>query len=231
MNLQRLSAASLPPLPAVAGGWSEKTYEVVGERFDLTLPAVPDALLDTEETLAAHQADGYMPYWGYLWPTSLDTCKAILQRKFTPNLKTLELGTGVGLVGVAAMRAGLDVLVTDYDPLSVHLALHNAARNGYPNAQGIVLDWRNPPSEQYPLILACDLIYELQNHEPLLKTLDAMLTPDGEAWFTDPGRHHAGAFVDLIPKRGYSIRHQAIERELFPSRPAGTTDLWIVSRK
>lgn len=231
MKFEIQTSQAFGQLPAVAGGWGEKRYEISGETFDLTVPAVPDALLDTPETLEAHQADGYMPYWGYLWPTSLEMCKAILERKWTPDLPTLELGTGVGLVGVAALRTGLDVVMTDYDRLSVQLALHNAARNGYPQAKGALLDWRDPPDAKYPLILACDLIYELQNHEPLLKTLDAMLAPEGEAWFTDPGRLHAGAFVDLVPKRGFHLRHQKIEREPFPSRPAGTTDLWIVSRK
>lgn len=229
-NFQLISAKSIPELPAVAGGWGEKHYEISGEQFDLTIPAVPDALLDTPETLEAHHADGYMPYWGYMWPTSLEMCKAILERPRTPGLPTLELGTGVGLVGVAALRAGLDVLITDYDELSVHLALHNAVRCGYPETEGAILDWRNPPPRQYPLILACDLIYELQNHDPLLNTIDAMLAPGGEAWFTDPGRHHSGAFVDLVPKRGFKIKHQAIEREPYHTRPAGVTNLWIVTR-
>lgn len=231
MEIETFVAGSPACLPEVAGGWCEKHFEVQGERFDVIVPAVPDALLDTPETLKAHQKDGYMPYWGYLWPTSLDMCKAILQRDRTPGLPALELGTGVGLVGVAALRAGLDVLITDYDMLSVHLALHNAARNGFPNAKGRILDWRDPPSVEFPLILACDLIYELQNHEPLLKTVDAMLSPDGEAWFTDPGRHHAGTFVELAPKMGFKVEHRAIEREPFPTRPAGITDLWIISRK
>ncbi len=95
MKFEIQTSQAFGQLPAVAGGWGEKRYEISGETFDLTVPAVPDALLDTPETLEAHQADGYMPYWGYLWPTSLEMCKAILERKWTPDLPTLELGTGV----------------------------------------------------------------------------------------------------------------------------------------
>lgn len=230
MEFERIHFSPEETLPKVEGGWAVKRYEVLEEQFEITQPAIPDALLDTPETLEAHRIDGYMPYWGYMWPTSLDMCKVILERKWKKGTPALELGTGVGLVGVAALRAGLDVLITDYDRLSVKLALYNAVRNGYVEAKGAVLDWRFPPGDKFPLILACDLIYELQNHGPLLKTIDAMLALGGECWLTDPGRHHADAFVKLAPEKGFEVQHRFIQREAFPTRPAGTTNLWILTR-
>jgi predicted nicotinamide N-methyase len=123
------------------------------------------------------------------------------------------------------------VVFSDYDPQSVRLALYNAAQNGFPNARGTIVDWRSPPSTRYPLILGCDLIYEQQNHEPILHVIDVMLAPGGVCWLADPGRHQADAFVRLARSRGYPLEQRVVPREPFPGRPDGTTSLWLVRRK
>ncbi|MFO1023251.1 MAG: 50S ribosomal protein L11 methyltransferase [Planctomycetales bacterium] len=217
----------LPPFP---GGWKTYPYKIVGHDFPILAPAQPDALLDLPEVLEANRKDDYMPYWGFLWPTSLDMSKAILQSRKKPDGDVLELGTGVGLVGIAALRAGWPVIFTDYDETSVRLALLNAERNGFAEPRGCLLDWRAPFATEYKLILGCDLIYERQTHEPMLTVLQSMLAADGECWLADPGRHQADHFLKRAKEEGYKIEHQAIEREPFPSRPEGTTNLWILRK-
>ncbi|HVV99050.1 MAG TPA: hypothetical protein VHB77_01850, partial [Planctomycetaceae bacterium] len=126
-------------LPEIAGGWAEREFELADRTFRLTLPAAPDALLDSPDVLAAHERDGYMPYWGYLWPTSLDMGTAVLREKWKPGLPTLEIGSGIGLVGLAGLAAGLQLVFSDYDPQSVRLALFNAAQNGFSQARGMMV--------------------------------------------------------------------------------------------
>lgn len=221
-----------PPaeLPVLPGGWTTRTFTVAGRNFSLTIPATPDALLDEPEVQAAHDRDGYMPYWSYLWPTSLEMAKALLETTWPPGLPTLEIGAGLGLAGLAGLAAGLEVTFSDYDQQSVRLALSNARDNGYPQASGIRLDWRTPPRMQFPLILGCDVIYELQNHAPILNLLEVMLTADGAAWMADPGRHQADAFLQAARERKFQIEHRPIPREPFPGRPEGHTNIWILRR-
>lgn len=69
----------------------------------------------------------------------------------------LELGAGVGVVGLAAGALGASrVLLTDYDPIAVHLSERNAKANGLADvccAQSF--DWCQP--EQTPVCLPSKL--------------------------------------------------------------------------
>ena len=124
------------------------------------------------------------------------------------DTRVLELGCGSGLVGIAALACGLDVTFSDYVPLAVDLALENAARNGFPNAKGLVLDWRavdQTTCERFPLILAADVTYDRSNIDPLLNVLDQMLAPGGEAWFGDAGRSPAEEFVRQAQTAKWSV--------------------------
>lgn len=228
--LEYLTPYPINGLPEIAGGWEQKDVTIADRTFRLIRPADPDALLDDPEVLKANVADNYMPYWGYLWPAALEMAKAILSAGFPEGTRTLEVGAGIGLAGLAGLAAGLDVVFTDYDRTSVRLALSNAVLNGFSEAQGAFLDWRHAPDVQFPLILGCEVIYEKANHDPILNVLDHMLEPDGACWLADPGRHTVDQFLSLAKSRGYRYEQRQVERENFRGRPSGTTDIWIVRK-
>lgn len=202
-------------LPDVPGGWAERTWTIEGRAITLVLPASPDAFLDDAEVHAAFDRDEYMPYWAYLWPASLKMAATILRTPWAPGTRVLELGAGVGIVGMAGLLQGLQVTFSDYEPKSVDLALFNACRAGYTDsASGLVLDWRDPPPDQYPWIWGCELLYEDRNHEPLLALTRQMLQPGGRAWFVDGGRAKAARFVQLL--EGYNLQGRLFDESLQP---------------
>jgi predicted nicotinamide N-methyase len=175
--------------------------------IDLVQPAVPDAFLDDPAVLAANRRDDYMPYWSYLWPAAATMADALSRAGWPAGAEVLELGCGVGLVGVAALQQGWRVTLSDYDPVSVDCALLNAARNGVRElATGLVLDWRTPLDRRWPYIIGCEVTYEARNHSVLLSLLEAMLASDGVAWFGDPGRSQAPHFVAQALGRGFHVR-------------------------
>lgn len=207
--------AALPEgLPDVPGGWAEREWHIEGHTFRLILPAAPDAFLDDAEVHAAFDRDEYMPYWAYLWPASLKMVATVLRTKWTPNTDVLELGAGIGLVGLAGLARGLQVTFSDYEPKAVDLALFNARRAGYTKASGLVLDWRSPPPRQFPLLWGCELLYEDRNHVPLLELTGKMLAPGGTAWFVDGGRAKAERFCNLLPRFG--LRHRLFDEQMQP---------------
>jgi 2-polyprenyl-3-methyl-5-hydroxy-6-metoxy-1,4-benzoquinol methylase len=259
-------------LPTIPGGWTTRDFVLAGRTLRVTLPASPDAFLDDPDVLAANRRDDYMPYWSYLWPTSLETAVAVLTHEWNKELaygsasilpalrkggiadvsdrelgspKTdglgspsyeavhaLEIGAGIALTGLAALACGIQVTFSDYDRRAIDLALFNARENLLDsNAEGLLLDWRQPINRQFPLIFGCDVIYETQNHRPILGLLEKMLAKDGQCWITDPGRYHADAFVDLLTDSPFNARHQLLIREPYPGRPAGTTNLWVLTWK
>lgn len=217
-------------LPAIPGGWTKRDFRLAGRTLRITLPASPDAFLDDPEVLAANRRDDYMPYWSYLWPTSLETAVAVLKHDWPPETVALEIGAGIALTGLAALARGLAVTFSDYDQQAIDLVLYNARENRLDaNAEGLLLDWRQPIDRQFPVIFGCDVIYERQNHLPILGLLEKMLAKGGECWITDPGRFHAGAFLEILATSPFEARHQTLVREPYPGRPAGTTNLWIVT--
>src|SRR5439155_19478690 len=152
--------------------------------FHLHMPTDPDELLNhlqsPQPAGQPHLAD---PYWAKLWPAAPRLAQAILRGAPPRGTRVLELGCGSGLVGIAALACGLDVTFSDYVPLAVELALQNAARNGFSGARGLVLDWRHPIGEQFPLIVAADVTYDRTNLHLLLDVLEHMLESGGQAWF------------------------------------------------
>lgn len=193
----------LPPLPC---GWAMREYSFGDAKLKLTLPRHPDALLDDKTVLAANHQDDYMPYWAYLWPAAIAMSQQVVNAPWAKGTDVLELGCGVGLVGLAALAVGCRVTMTDYDPQAVLVAAHNARLNGFADFDAQQLDWRHPPARQYPVILGCDLLYEERNLEPILRLLDMMLSPGGECWLADGGRRHVHRFLSLSGERGYGIR-------------------------
>jgi ETFB lysine methyltransferase len=193
---------------AIPGGWSDRETRVGHHTFRLFTPTDPDRLLDHLESPEAatqpHLAD---PYWAKLWPAAPLLAAAIMRQSPPRGTQVLELGCGSGLVGIAALACGLDVTFSDYVPFTVELARENAARNGFADAKGIVLDWRAAEVQQepFPLIVAADVTYDRANLAPLLEVLDRLLAPDGEAWFGDAGRSPVEDFLQRSRERGWSV--------------------------
>jgi predicted nicotinamide N-methyase len=219
-------------LPTIPGGWTVRDFLLAGRTLHVTLPASPDAFLDDPRVLAANRRDDYMPYWSYLWPTSLETAVAVLNHDWRPGTAALEIGAGIALTGLAALARGLHVMFSDYDRQALDLALYNARANQLDeHAEGLLLDWRDPIDRHFPVIFGCDVIYEKQNHRPILGLLERMLAKSGEAWITDPGRVHADAFLELVAASPFHASHRTLAREPYPGRPSGTTNLWVLTWK
>jgi len=182
---------------AVPGGWTEQTLAVGSRSFQIVLPAEPDRFLEQLEHLDKLDAADN-PYWATLWPAAQQTAEFILRHEWPHGRPALELGCGVGLVGLAGLAAGLDVTFSDVNELAVSTAIENAKRNGF-DAAGRRLDWGQPDASRYPLLLAADVLYDPKLHAPLLDTILNTLDRRGECWIGDPGRSAASQFIAAVP--------------------------------
>ncbi len=195
-------------LPVIPGGWKQEDVQLGDCLIQLTLPAVPDDLLEGDyqnSNSTKLLPDEGAPYWGYLWSAAKTMASMVLRHKWKAGTTALEIGSGIGLVGVAALKSGLQTTLTDYDPTSVLLAKHNAQQNGYPNAEVIPLQWEKPLKRTFPIILGCEVTYEPQSHIPLLDLLDNMLSEQGICWLGDGGRTPAAGFIQLAKDRNYQV--------------------------
>jgi 2-polyprenyl-3-methyl-5-hydroxy-6-metoxy-1,4-benzoquinol methylase len=116
-------------LPQIPGGWTTRDIEICGRTFHITLPTSPDAFLDDASVLAESRRNDYMPYWPYLWPASLPMSEAVVREGWEPGTEILEIGAGIGFVGLVALSCGHQVTFTDYRAEAVDLASSTRAND------------------------------------------------------------------------------------------------------
>jgi predicted nicotinamide N-methyase len=190
------------PIP---GGWSERDLSLGNRTLRILLPAVPDEFLEELEqtTPSTPEAD---PYWAELWPASLPMARLVHAASWPDRASAIELGCGIGVVGLAALLAGLEVTFTDRVELAVATAVENAHRNGFTHATGSVLDWMQPPQQSHSIILASDVLYDRGLHEPLLHAIESLLADGGECWLGDPGRSATNAFLERVALTDFQLQ-------------------------
>ena len=93
----------------------------------------------------------------------------------------------------------------------MEFATHNVRLNGFKQVAGFPVDWHEPPTDlKFELILGSDVAYEPTNHELLFQTVDALLTPTGEFWLTDPDRKQSPPFFDMLRNRGWKLSRKVV---------------------
>lgn len=226
-----------PPRLPIPGGWTLRRIDWGGREIAIWLPADPDAFLEDADSIAAHGPSAEkpkrsdIPFWQYLWPAAETMARLVFAHDWTQaGSNALELGAGVGLVGLAGLANGLRVTFTDYQEPALIAAAENAKLNGFTRFETSLLDWHAPGSAQYPVILGCEVIYEPAIHEPILNVLDRMLSPHGLAWLGDPGRSHVPAFLERAASRGYAVEIRNAANEVVPETIFGAFQLLILRR-
>jgi predicted nicotinamide N-methyase len=129
------------------------------------------------------------PFWAAAWPGGQALARYVLDRPELVSGRTvLDLGSGSGLVAVAAALAGArSVLASEIDPFGLTAIGVNAELNGTPQviAVGNVLDGEPPAVD---LVLAGDVCYDRAMTERVLPFLDAARGRGAEVLIGDPGR-------------------------------------------
>ena len=176
-------------------------------QLEVARPADFDHLLDA----AAADPEQNLPYWAELWPSGIALAADIERRpSFLAGKRVLELGCGLGVTAISALRAGVDLLATDYAPEALALCALNALEQVGRQPSLRQVNWRNPSPDfwraaqgGFPLVLAADVLYEARDVAPLLALVVRLVLPGGELWLAEPGRRPADAFLIEIAKRGW----------------------------
>jgi predicted nicotinamide N-methyase len=160
------------------------------------------------------------PFWAAAWPGGQALARYVLDHPgLVAGRSVLDLGSGSGLVAVAAALAGAgSVVASEIDPFGLTAIGLNAEVNGTPQvtAVGDVLGGEPPDVE---VVLAGDVCYDRAMTERVLPFLDAARARGAEVLIGDPGRVYlpserltAVAEFDVPDTEGPLVRRTTVWR-------------------
>jgi predicted nicotinamide N-methyase len=127
------------------------------------------------------------PYWAFAWAGGQALARYLLDHPETvAGKRVLDIGSGSGLVAIAAARAGAaSILAADIDAFSIAAIRLNAAANSA--IVTVTQDDLIGAEGDWDMILVGDLFYERPLAERLLVWLKTL---DRPALLGDPGRNY-----------------------------------------
>ncbi len=188
-----------------------------GWQFEMFRPENSDDLISEDD----FDRDGRLPYWAEIWPSAQALAGKIAAQR-GEGRRLLELGGGVGLVALAAVRAGFNVVASDYYQEALEFTEVNAQHNGLPPPECRLVDWRRFPDDlgDFDLVVAADVLFEKPNIPLVAAAFARTIRPGGRGWVTDPDRPFGALFAAECEKSGLAIvdRHEIPVAK--PDKPA-----------
>lgn len=146
------------------------------------------------------------PFWAFAWAGGQALARHVLDHSEIVRGKTvLDLASGSGLVGIAAIKAGAaTVTVADIDEFALSAARLNAAHNNVALATiaGDLLDGEN--HQRWDVILAGDIFYERETAARAFDFLNRNAALGATVLIGDPGRSYLPR-EKLQKISGYSV--------------------------
>lgn len=202
---------------AAPQSWEELSQRYNLEWADIQVGQVKLDILqirDLEDYLVSNiEAQGLslenFPYWAMVWDSALIMADFLVKQEPQPDRKILEIGAGLGFVGLCAAARGHRVTITDNMPDALAFALLSREHNNLANVEVAYLDWHAPDLEgAFDWIVGSDILYEQKNFKPLLQVLDRYLKPGGKIYLAEGIRGKGPkAFFELV-KAHYAVRYQ-----------------------
>ncbi len=190
-----------------------RTYDTVttpvtvdGHTLTLFTPAAIDRFINPQDVM-----DNF-PLWAKLWEASGVLAGYLANLTPDPRKTMLEIGCGLGMVGIVAARAGHHITMTDLNPDALNFARANALANGCPQVAIQRLDWNAPQLEsRFDMIVGSETVYKTEDIDGLETLFDRCLNPDGAIILAEGVRRTGVDFWERMRHRyDVSARRQTL---------------------
>ena len=173
---------------------------IAGKSITLFKPQSLDPFIDSQKLLAG------FPLWVKIWEASAVLAGYLVSLPPDPNKRMLEIGCGIGLVGIAAAKAGHRVTMTEIDPDAINFARANTQINDCPEVVVERLDWHAPELKgRYDYIVGSETMYKPEDIDALESLFNRYLKPGGTIILTTKVRSTGVDFWQRM-RHGYHIR-------------------------
>ena len=171
-------------------------------KFQFLLPRSLDRFINTDNLLQ------HFPLWAKIWEASWILADYMAAAGPDPDKQILEIGGGIGLVGITAAAFGHRITMTESDGHAINFAKANAALNGVSNLEIGKLDWNKPSlNGRFDMIIASEVVYKEKDFKPLENLFKTFLAPMGEIVLASGMRNTTMAFFNYLSQT-YNIRAQ-----------------------
>lgn len=158
-------------------------------------PLVPEVTLllaDDIHRTWSETDEAAPPFWAFAWAGGQALARCVLDRpELVVGKKVLDLASGSGLVGIAALQAGAaSVVASDHDARARVATARNAALNGVTVEVVGDLVGESDLVVDVDVILAGDVFYEQPMARLMLEFLDEATGVGIEVYVGDPGREY-----------------------------------------
>ncbi|MCP4683087.1 MAG: methyltransferase domain-containing protein [Desulfobacterales bacterium] len=146
--------------------------------FNFLVPKSLDKFVDPDDVF--HD----FPLWSKIWEASMILADHLAGIAVAPEKHYLEIGSGLGLVGIVASSFGHQVTMTEYNADAINFARANAQLNLAPedsNLNIMKVDWNRPQLDGlFDCIIGSEVIYNEKDYQSILKLFKTCLKPGGE---------------------------------------------------
>lgn len=192
-------------VPESIAGWPVEIRRIPMHGGALEMLAVADLehLVDRDRLLNDESFEP--PYWALVWSGSVRLAQWMSRTIDLRGLRLLDVGCGLGVVSLAAARAGALVTAVDREGDALEFLRRSAAGNGtsleavegsFPEALA---------GRTFDVVVAAELLYEVSSFSALARGLAGCLSPGGRLLMADAKRVDTTSFFDALKETGFGL--------------------------
>jgi 2-polyprenyl-3-methyl-5-hydroxy-6-metoxy-1,4-benzoquinol methylase len=142
-----------------------------------------------------------LPYWGKIWDASFVLAYFLGKQPVVPGQRILEIGAGMGVVGIYAALCGHSVTITDNNEDAILFARASALLSGCPQADVRTMNWTDPGLiHPYDMIIGSEVVYDRESYPVLVQFLRKALAPNGIIFLAKNAQLRTPAFFVELTK-------------------------------
>lgn len=147
-----------------------------------------------------------LPLWAKVWEASFVMASYWAHQPVVPRRRILEIGTGIGVLGVYMASKGHRVTLSDINEDALLFARANVLLNGCEQWADVQrIDWNDTfLGQPYDVIVGSEVVYDRATYPALVRFLDQALVSGGTIFLAKNTQLQApGFFAELVTRFAY----------------------------